>query len=56
MAAKKEPTLAVALAYPYPHDSDKPKHQPDEVIELPEAEARRLIRDGYARPTTTKES
>lgn len=58
MAAKDK--VRVALAYPYPHDAEKPKHQADEVIELPEAEARQLIRDGYARPadttTTKKES
>jgi hypothetical protein len=54
--AAKSNKVKVALAFPYPHDAQNPKHQPDEVIELDEAEARQLIRDGYARPTTTKES
>lgn len=50
MAVEK---VKVTLAFPYPHDSDKPKHDADETIELPAAEARQLIHDGYARPATT---
>ena len=45
--------VSVELAFPYPHDSQNPQHQPDEVIELEESVARQLIRDGYARPVTT---
>lgn len=58
-ASKSKDKVAVTLAYAYPHDAEKPKHQPDETIDLPAAEARQLIRDGYARPaatTTKKES
>lgn len=49
----KPAKVKVALAFPYPHDSEKPKHQPDEVIEVDEAEARQMIRDGYARAVET---
>lgn len=51
MASKDK--VAVTFAYPYPRDAAKPKHQPDETADLPEAEARQLIRDGLARPATT---
>lgn len=49
----KPTKVKVELAFPYPHDAANPKHQPDEVIELDEPEARQLIRDGYARPVAT---
>jgi hypothetical protein len=51
--AKSTNKTRVALAYPYPHDSANPKHQPDDVIELDEVEAQQLIRDGFARPAPT---
>lgn len=47
MPASKD-TTKVVLAWPYPED--KPKYQAGEEGELPSAEARRLIADGYARP------
>lgn len=41
--------MLVTLAYPYQG------HQPDETVDLPPNEARRLLRDGYARPAGTGE-
>ncbi len=38
----------VVLAYPYGD------HKPDSTIDLPDDEANRLVRDGFARPPESK--
>lgn len=41
--------MRVDLAYPY-IDSDGVRHAPDETVDLPVDQGRRLIRGGRARP------
>lgn len=47
--------MKITLAYPYT-DAARVEHEPDETIEVPDREGKRLIRDGLARPAVVEES
>lgn len=47
--------MKVTLAYPYTDEKGKP-HKPDDTVDLDEAEATQLVRDGRARADESTKS